>query len=227
MEDLTAMELLIVRHSECLGQCDPSAGNDPDTPLSPLGEQQARQTARRLQSEAITHVLSSPLLRALATATTLADVLGVDVVDVWPELREGWNEPYQGRGRAELLQRFPAARLPASITDLGWRHDGDMTYAHFFRRAEQTLQRIKSCFGPQDRIVLVTHGGFANSLLHALLNIAATTPQWFKLANCSISHIRLVPEPEVERTNWPLYPPVAVEVFSINDIAHLTVEHSP
>jgi broad specificity phosphatase PhoE len=218
------MDLLIVRHGECLGQCDPSAASDPDSALSSLGEQQARHTAFRLRTEAITHILSSPLLRALATARILAEALSVDAIDVWPELREGWNELYQGRPREELLQRFPAAKLPPIITELGWTHDGDMSYEHFFARAEQTLQRIKACFGPQDRIVVVTHGGFANYLLHALLNISPTTPQWFELANCSISHVRLVPEPEVERPNWPLYPPMAVEVFSVNDIAHITLQ---
>jgi broad specificity phosphatase PhoE len=215
------MDLLIVRHGECLGQCDPSAANDPDSALSSLGERQARHTALRLRTEAITHILSSPLLRALATATILAQALRVDAIDVWPELREGWNEPYQGRPRDELLHRFPAAKLPPTVTELGWTHDGDTSYEHFFARAEQTLQRIKACFGPQDRIVVVTHGGFANYLLHALLNINPTTPQWFELANCSISHVRLVPEPEVERPNWPLYPPVAVEVFAINDTTHI------
>jgi hypothetical protein len=57
--------------------------------------------------------------------------------------------------------------------------------------------------------------------LHTLLGIPASTPQWFELANGSLSEIRLVPNPEAERPGWPLYPPVAVEILSLNDCRHL------
>jgi len=181
--------------------------------------------------EPITHIVSSPLVRSLATASIIADALEHDTIDVWPDLREGWNTHHQGWGRAVLQQRFPRAVLPPSMTDTGWDHGGDHSYGHFVARAEQVLQTIRAHFSPADHVVIVTHGGFANYLLHALLHIPTTTPQWFELANGSISHIRLVPEPAKERPNWPLYPPVDTEVLSINDVHHLprhsTGEHTP
>jgi broad specificity phosphatase PhoE len=218
------MHLLIVRHGECLGQCDPNYYSDPDSALSQLGEQQAHKLAGRLVAEQITHILSSPLIRSLATANVIADLTGIMPVEVWAELREGWNNLYRSFRRAELQQRFPSAVFPASIKEDGWEHGGDSSYDLFFARAKHTLQLIEGRFGPDDRIVIVTHGGFANYLLHAILQIDPSTPQWFELANSSISHVRLVPESAKERPNWPLYPPVKAEVLSINDIAHL---HEP
>ena len=216
------MHLLIIRHGECLGQCDPKYYSDPDSALSPLGEQQAHKVARRLVAEQVTHLLSSPLIRSLATASTIAETINIPTIDVWTELREGFSgDLYRSFGRAELQQRFPQAILPSSILDDGWNHGGEISYEIFFARAEQTLHLIEERFGPDDRVALVTHGGLANYLLHAILHISPTTPQWFELANCSISHIRLVPEPANERSNWPLYPPVAAEVLSINDVSHL------
>jgi broad specificity phosphatase PhoE len=212
------MHLFIIRHGECLGQCDPAYYADPDSPLSSRGEVQAHWVAQQLCKQHISAVLSSPLLRSLATAHILADVLASVPLHVWMEMREAWDTPYDGVGRAHLQQRFPRAQLPATIVDTGWHHVGDTNYDSFLTRATDVLDRLRTDFSPADRVALVTHGGFANALLHAILQIAPTTPQWFELANGSISHIRLVAEPEKERPNWPLYPPVHAEVLCINHV---------
>lgn len=212
------MNLFIIRHGECLGQCDPAYYTDPDSPLSARGEAQAHWVAHQLRAEQMSHILSSPLLRSLATAHIIADVLASAPVDVWLDMREAWDTPYRGVGRSILQQRFPRALLPPTIADEGWDHPGDASYERFFARATDVLHRIKTNFEPTDRIALVTHGGFANALLHAILKIALVTPQWFELANGSLSHIRLVPEPEKERPNWPLYPPVQAEILCINRV---------
>lgn len=83
------MHLLIIRHGECLGQCDPDYYDDPDSALSPGGEQQARHVAQRLREERVTHILSSPLIRSLATASIITEAIEIEHIAVWPELREG------------------------------------------------------------------------------------------------------------------------------------------
>lgn len=215
------MHLFLVRHGECLAQCDPAEGNNPDTALSYLGERQAQQAAVRLGAEAITNVLGSPLVRSLATASQIAEAAGIGAVEVWPELREGWQGTYQSHSQAELLLRFPLAVLPISMSEAGWSHASDDTYQALFARAAGVASRLRSSFGPADRIAIVSHGALSNYLLHALLDISPATPHWFEMANGSISHLRLVPDPQAERPNWPLYPPVTCEVLSLNDRAHL------
>lgn len=212
------MYLFIIRHGECLGQCDPAYYTDPDSPLSARGELQAQRVAQQLGSEQVSHVLASPLLRSLATAHIIAERLAIHQVEVWIAMREAWNTPYRGVGRTHLHERFPRAFLPEEITPSGWEHAGDASYGSVLARASRVLNQIRDTFAPTDRIALVTHGGFANALLHTILHIPPSTPQWFELANGSISHIRLVPEPEKERPNWPLYPPVSAEVLSINQL---------
>ena len=214
------MHLFLIRHGECLAQIDPAVSNHPDTPLSPRGEQQAVAVAARVQGLGISHIVSSPLVRALSTANCLAEATG-HTIDVWPELREGWLGRYQGFARQELIERFPRAMFTASMLEAGWTHPGDDTYEALFDRAQTAMQRVQATFGPDDRIAIVTHGGMANYLLHALLQMSPATPQWFELANGSISHVRLVPDPKKERPDWPLYPPVQAEVWAINDISHL------
>ena len=215
------MDLFIVRHGESLAYIDPALDNHPDTALSPLGERQARAAATRLKTLEVSQIVSSPLVRALGTAAYIAEAVDQPTIEVWPELCEGWVGAFQSFPRKELLRRFPRVNLPNSITDAGWSYPGDDTYATFCARAEGVLRRIETTFGHADRVAVVTHGGLANSLLHAILRISPATPQWFELQFASITHVRLVPDPQAERPNWPLYPPVYAEVKAVNDTAHL------
>jgi len=216
------LPLLIVRHGECEGQVE-SSFTTADSALTLLGERQAQATAERLAGEGITHIVSSPLIRCLSTATAIAAALpGVPAVliEVWMDLREGYSGMHQGYGRTELQQRFPCALLPESLGDEGWIHGND-TYESLNARCERVLQQLREQFSPSDTVVMVTHGGFGNYLLHAILRISTARPIWFEMANCSISRVRFVADPVKERPNWPLYPPVQAEVLSLNDQAHL------
>ena len=243
------MQLLIVRHGHCLGQCAPDDPS-PDSALSPLGEQQARLAAHRLAAGNVwamtereheewlgrpgapppskaskPYVLSSPLIRALATASMIADALGGQPVEVWPELRELSLLQHRGFGRVELQQRFPHAVLPASITDNGWEH-GDPSVDAVVLRCQHVRTMLQERFTADDHVVMVTHGGFVNALLHTLLRISPTSPAWFAMANGGFSPVRLVPEQE--RAGWPpLFPPVAAEIVYWNDVSHLTAGPSP
>ena len=207
------MQLMIVRHGE-------SAGDEttPDWLLTSLGERQARLTGRRLATAGVTHILSSPLQRALATATTIADEIGHPRVEVWLELREGLSGTHRGLARTVLQERFPRALLPPEMTAEGWEYPHD-TRASFRARCQATLDRIQARFTPADQVVVVCHGGIATYLLHALLQIPPETPSWFALDYCGITVVRLIPEHEQQ--SWPLYPPFAVEVMRLNDTAHL------
>src|SRR5689334_16076053 len=129
------MDVFIVRHGQCLGQCDPNV-TSPDSDLSELGMQQAQQTGQRLAQMSITHIISSPLVRALATASCIAEALGNHSVLVLPELQEIHSGLHRGYSRTELQQRFPCAVFPASITEDGWNHGGD-SYEGVFARSQQ------------------------------------------------------------------------------------------
>jgi len=218
------MDLFIVRHGESLGQIEAAYNNHPDPALSALGERQAQAAAARLATLAVTQIVSSPLLRALGTAASIAEAAHHPTIQVWPELVEGWTGPYQGLQRHELLRRFPRADLPASfVDDAGWLHPGDYTYEEYCARADGVLRRIEATFAHVDRVVVVTHGGLANALLNAILQIPPATPQWFELQNASLTQVHLVPDPQQERFGggYVLYPPVRAEVQSVNDTAHL------
>jgi broad specificity phosphatase PhoE len=208
------MHIILVRH----GEAERDAVT-PDWDLSRRGVQQARLTGERFVDTGLTHIVSSPLLRALTTAHIIAEVIDQRTVDVWPDLREGSDDAYRGASRVVAAARFPRALLPASMPDDGWLYAGD-TYASFVARCRQVVDALAARFHRDDRVLVVTHGGFANHVLHALLHLPPWAPIWFDMAHCSLTTIRLVPEHE--REGWPLYPPSEVDILGLNDVAHLS-----
>lgn len=215
------MQLFIVRHGQCRAQCDPHDAN-PDSALTEVGEVQASAVGERLATAGITHIVSSPLVRALATAHIIGGVCDMPV-DVWMEAREIWQDAYQGMGRAALTAQFPNAILPTDVTDDGWKHRGD-TDDSLRARCERVAQRFAEQFDGTARVALVTHGGFGSHLLHVLLHIPAHQRLWFHMENGAISTLRFIPE--LERRSWPLYPAFAIELRSLNDTTHLGCSRS-
>src|SRR5688572_19392365 len=79
--------LLLLRHGQSTWNADGRWQGQADPPLSPLGEEQARDAARRLAPGQFSRVLASDLRRARQTAEILADALRLPV-EVDPDLRE-------------------------------------------------------------------------------------------------------------------------------------------
>jgi probable phosphoglycerate mutase len=213
------MHLFIVRHGECAGQVDPALGMDPDTVLTPRGEAQAVLIGRRLATLDVTHIVSSPLRRALATAAVVAEAAVLQEVAVWHELRELWEPLWLSAERAAMERQFPCARFPDHVAADGWLH-GDESAAAVRARAAAVLERLPVEYSAEARVALVTHGGFATYVLSAILQIPPEQPVWFELANGAVSHLRFVPSAAQEA--WPpLYPAFPVEVLALNDRRHL------
>lgn len=205
------MHLWLIRHGHC-------GSESPDSDLTLLGELQAHQTAQRLSNSGHHFaLLSSPLVRALGTASIIADTLGTSV-EVWPDLREGFSWTHRAYKRQELLQRFPRALLPADFAVDGWDYGND-TYESVLLRCQQTLGQLRERFGVDDQVLIVTHGGIANYLLHCIIQTSSKMSPWFEMDYCAISRVYFVPEHE--RESWPLYPAIEMKILSLNDCSHL------
>ena len=142
--------VLLVRH----GQSDWNAigrwQGQADSSLSDVGRLQAREAAQAIG--AVDAVWSSDLLRAVETATIIADHVGVGPVVVDPDLRERDAGEYSGLTRAEIEQRFPGY-LAAGRRPPGWEPD-----EHLRARALRALRRIAAEV-PGGEVLVVTHGG--------------------------------------------------------------------
>jgi broad specificity phosphatase PhoE len=95
-----------------------------DVALSALGERQAAAVARGFASEPVTRVISSPLQRAVATATAIADAHGL-AVEIDGRLVELDYGEWDGRALADV----PPEAWAAWRTEVGFAPPGGETLA--------------------------------------------------------------------------------------------------
>ena len=207
------MLVFLVRH----GEAEPNTATR-DWDLSLRGEHQARLTGHHLAQAGITHLVSSPLRRALSTAHLMAEILAYRPIDVWLDLREGCDDAYCGLSQEEFRGCYPRAAVPEHMPVEGWTYLGE-SYASLRTRCANMHAALTTRFGPNDRVVVVAHGGVFSYLLNAIVGVPVEAPLWFDMENCAISRVRFVSAQD--QTAWPLYPVMTTELLSLNEVAHL------
>ena len=160
----TGTRLWLVRHGLVDAAYQGVAYGDMDVPLSPEGLEQTERVARRLGTEPLAAILSSPLQRALRLAERLAELTGV-ALEVEPDLREIHRGTWQGRAVSELHASEPEAVAAFHADPWNWReHQGESD--------RQILERV----WPVVERVLDEHAGRTAALVahYNVIRVAAT-----------------------------------------------------
>lgn len=152
----TSAHLLVVRHGQSVWNADGRWQGTEDPPLSTTGVRQARAAAEVVG--AFDAVVSSPLERALVTATIIAESIGIGPVQTDDDLRERHAGEYQGLTRAEIDVRFPGF-LAERREPPGWEPDDSVV-----ERAVGALARIAAEVGGGGSALIVSHGGVIGCL---------------------------------------------------------------
>jgi len=148
----------------------------------------------------ITHLYSSLMVRAVATGTVVASALDLPLV-AWEDVHE-WGGIYlhdeqtderiglPGRNRACFEQHFPDLILPDSLGETGWWNRPFEEPELRLPRAQRVLRDLLERHGgTDDRVAVVSHGGFYNYLLVTILNLPGREGYWFVMNNAAISRI--------------------------------------
>lgn len=130
--------LFLARHGQTTWNQEHRLQGQLDSPLTADGVRQAEITAHRLSDAGITTVCTSPLGRAVHTATIIAARLGADVVEV-PGLAEVHHGEMAGLTWEEVDERFPTARAERAENRYGWAFPGGESYAQARSRARAAL----------------------------------------------------------------------------------------
>ena len=174
-------------------------GRLPDPHLTERGQQQAAHLAQYLaqadkngsenaasdqhnrQGYHLTHLYTSLMLRAVQTGHGIATALDLPL-NVWECIHEwggifdhdpetGDPIPLPGPNRAFFAERFPRLALPDWLQDEGW-------WQRPFKPREESIHRARKFVnelldqhgGTDDRVGIVTHGGFTSMILHVIFN---------------------------------------------------------
>ncbi len=203
------MELLLIRHGESdYIRRDGASSAMYDGGLTQAGHRQAQLLAQRLAREGIHHLYASPLLRARLTAEAVAAATGKALkIDV--RLREvdpGAVKIERPEDARQAINTMLTRRGPMLLDFTQRGGEGPGAFGQRVGAAIHELLLTPHA-ATEERIAVVSHGGFINAAICALTETPWTGYARFSLNNCSITSARVTPEGRV--------------ILCVNDCEHL------
>ncbi|MGQ9569112.1 MAG: histidine phosphatase family protein [Anaerolineae bacterium] len=200
-----ATQVILIRHGQTDWNVEPRFRGLADIPLNEAGVAQAEALARRLASEPIAAIYTSPLRRALHTAEIIARPHGLPVEKV-PAFTSADYGEWEGMLVSEVARQHP------DLFDLWRRHPEQLRFPggesldqvrdRAFRALMEILPRH-----PDQRIVVVTHQVVTRPLLCAALGLS--TAHYWRLGQATACLNRLA------------YVDGVFHLLTLNDTCHL------
>lgn len=185
-------DILLIRHGETAWNRMRRMQGHIDIGLNDEGQRQARSLARALQSEHPAAIYASDLQRARNTAQAVADIHQLPV-HIDSALRERCYGAFEGLMYDEISLQHPEAfalwqsRDPQARFPAGEREAE--TLEEFHQRSVDVVTRIAQQH-PDQRIVIVTHGGVLDCLYRAAHDLSITSPRDFAILNAAINRLQ-------------------------------------
>lgn len=148
----------------------------------------------------LTHLYCSLMIRSVITANIIAQGLDLPLI-AWPDIHETGGiyrkdleteerTGLPGKNRAYFQAHFPDLILPPSLGNEGWWNRPFEERQERLPRARRFLAELLERHGSgADRVAVVSHGGFYNTFLRALLQIPEEVSGWFALNNGAVTRI--------------------------------------
>lgn len=183
------------RQAECLAEA--LAQTNPD--LHP-----DRSDSQNRGRFALTHLYCSLMLRAVQTGSVVAARLGLPLRG-WVDWHEegglfrdgdgGQRLPEAGPGRADFARDFPALVVPEGVDDSGWWNRPFEQPEARPVRARRVLAELVARHGQtDDRVAVISHGGFYNHLMGALQDVTPPYRLNYLMNNTGLTRVALTPE---------------------------------
>lgn len=216
------MQLYFIRHAQSVNNAVyneeiPGKRISPDPELTEKGWQQASLLAdfltiqpsgkttgsrdlKNLNGFHLTHLYSSLMIRAVATASLVSNATGLPL-HPWLEVYEAggifWEDEetgvvsgQPGMGRDFFVKNFPQLVLPENMYLEGWYTGGLEPQENKMLRARLFLQGLlEKHGGTADRVAVFSHGGFYSYFMLTLLGKESSNGYWFSINNTGISRI--------------------------------------
>ncbi|MBA3507414.1 MAG: histidine phosphatase family protein [Betaproteobacteria bacterium] len=208
MEQKSPQQLWIVRHGQSAGNVARDAAEaaglplidiatrDVETPLSPLGEQQAAALGRWVglmpAAAKPTIVLSSPYVRALATARVILDVGGSSVALVADErLREKEFGILDRLTKFGIIQKYPElSEQREHVGKFYFRPPGGESWCDVILRLRNVIDTITREYRGE-RVLIVGHQVIVNCFRYLLERLdedaILTIDRAADVPNCSVT----------------------------------------
>ncbi|HEX2061591.1 MAG TPA: histidine phosphatase family protein [Thermoanaerobaculia bacterium] len=174
-------QLILVRHGETLHNVAGIAQGWNDSELSDRGHLQVAGLGERLRAYKPDALFSSPLGRALTTATAIKDILGLEIT-ILEDLREMGYGGWESRSFLDIRREEPEVYER-------WIADPDVPspQGESHNEVRQRMLRAFEAVKHAERPVLVTHGTAIRIGATALLDIPVMASRNFAQDNAAIN----------------------------------------
>ena len=193
--------LYLIRHGETEQNKSGVLMGSTDTPLNEQGRQQALLLHQRTNALDIDAIYSSPLARAVETASLVFGSQARIVTD--SGLQEYHFGDWEGLHFSTIAQTYPEI-WRAWLTDWEQTHiPGAEAFPAFVHRVTTVTQEIVRQH-PGQRVAVVSHGGCIRSILAHLFCESVAKGYWkFKVDNATLSEVEFMGElPILIRFNY-------------------------
>ena len=183
-------EIILIRHGETEWNSQQRMQGHSNSDLSSVGQAQIQALGQWMKNVPFDHIYSSDSLRAKQTAEAITQFSGHKLkIDL--RLREKNLGVFEGLTSEEARERHPEVfRLFKTAGSKYVIDEGESTQQLQDRALEIVNEiRIKH---PEERVLLVTHGGFIRVVMKHSLGLSLETPTRFLIRNTGV--FRLVCE---------------------------------
>ncbi len=187
----TDATLLLARHGQTIWHAENRYAGVSDIPLTDEGRAQAGALARWTAAHPVDAIWTSPVSRAVATATPACHALGLTPHHE-PDLRECDFGVVEGRTLAEFAAENPTAAQAFRADPVAHPFPGAENPTAAAARGTAALRRIAAAH-PGERVLVVAHNTLLRLVLCTLLSIPAREYRrvFPRLRNAAITELRI------------------------------------
>jgi broad specificity phosphatase PhoE len=179
--------LYLVRHGESISNMQKRFTGQTDSPLTPLGHQQANLAAGALVGCGAKRLIVSSLVRAQETAQPIAEALNLRM-EIVPEIQERNFGRWENITLAELEERYPDDYAVFKKIDFDFRPEEGESIRDIHQRIVAWFEANAAGLF-EEGTVIVSHGGSIIAMLKHVMNLPYDHHLSLLLDNSSITEL--------------------------------------
>lgn len=198
-----SFKLYLIRHgSTSWNESQRHQGRLPGIGLSPAGIEQVKAQAQWLAVRDFATVVSSPLQRAVESASILLGEWGQETPIALDERFNEWDIPAWNRMTlAEIARSAPEAYALLEMAPQQLALPGAETLHDVQTRTMDGIRDLKANH-PDAAVLVVTHAAVVVAAICGLLNIPLSLFRQLPVANASLTIIEVADRPKLRMFNW-------------------------
>jgi probable phosphoglycerate mutase len=177
-------EIILIRHGETDWNSQQRMQGHSNSDLSEVGRGQIQALGELMKNVSFDHIYSSDSLRARQTAEAITQYSG-HALQFDQRIREKNLGVFEGLTSTEAKERHPEIYRLFKTAGANYVIDEGESTQQLLERALEFIEEIRLRH-PQERVVMVTHGGVVRVLMKHALGLSIDAPTRFIIKNTGI-----------------------------------------